>query len=162
MVFLCINICWLCRSLIPHFSGSGFQHLPQGPANNSLFIYVPHQQKGRGDIAFGVDPVGIPVAHCLHLYLLNQSADFDQTCADTLLGGKKEVIRFWWPWPRFQGHSSFFWPKTSRLHPWTKTMDFGQISYIVTLGWFKGLIRFWWPWPNFQGHHTIKDVFLTF
>ena len=32
--------------------------------------------------------------------------DFDQACTDTLLGGGKEVIRFWWPWPHFQGHTN--------------------------------------------------------
>ena len=28
-------------------------------------------------------------------YLLNQWIDFDQTCIDTMLGGCKELIRFW-------------------------------------------------------------------
>ena len=60
------------------------------------------------------------------LYPLNQSMDFDQTYTDTLLGGSKEVIRFWWPWPPFQGHTNFeifkLWPKKACLHPisWTK------------------------------------------
>ena len=31
--------------------------------------------------------------------------NFDQTCIDTLLGGGKELLRFWWPWPYIQGHS---------------------------------------------------------
>ena len=39
------------------------------------------------------------------LYLLNQWVDFDQTCIDTLLGWGKEVFRFWWPWPPFQGRT---------------------------------------------------------
>ena len=38
-------------------------------------------------------------------YLMNQWADLDQTCTDTMLGGCEELIRFWWPWPNFQGHS---------------------------------------------------------
>ena len=39
-------------------------------------------------------------------YLLNQwGTDFDQTCMDTMYGGCEELIRFWWPWPNFQGHS---------------------------------------------------------
>ena len=38
-------------------------------------------------------------------YLLNQSMDFDQTCIVTLLGDGEELIRFWRPWPYFQGHS---------------------------------------------------------
>ena len=45
------------------------------------------QPKGRGDVAFGADPVGIHVTSCLQSYLLNQWVDFDQTCTDTLLGG---------------------------------------------------------------------------
>ena len=28
-------------------------------------------------------------------YLLNPWMDFDQTCTDTLLGGRNELIRFW-------------------------------------------------------------------
>ena len=28
-------------------------------------------------------------------YLLNRWTDFDQTCTDTLLGGRNELIRFW-------------------------------------------------------------------
>ena len=41
-------------------------------------------------------------------YLLNQWTYFDQTCIDTLLGGCEELIRFWWPWLNFQGHSDLF------------------------------------------------------
>ena len=40
---------------------------------------------------------------CAH-YLLNQWLEFYQTSTDSLLGQGKEVIRFWWPWPHFQGH----------------------------------------------------------
>ena len=40
---------------------------------------------------------------CAH-YLFNQWLEFDQTSTDTSLGRGKEVIRFWWPWPYFQGH----------------------------------------------------------
>ena len=29
---------------------------------------------------------------------------FDQTCIYTFLGEGKELIRFWWPWPYFQGY----------------------------------------------------------
>ena len=39
-------------------------------------------------------------AHCI----LNQWLEFYQTSTDTSLGQGKEVIRFWWPWPHFQGH----------------------------------------------------------
>ena len=66
--------------------------------------------------------------HCSFsaLCLRNQRVYFDQTCTDTLLGGRKEVIRFWWPWPLFQGDTSTeifkFLPKKACVHPisWTK------------------------------------------
>ena len=37
-------------------------------------------------------------------YLFNQWPEFDQTSTDKLLGRGKEVIRYRWPWPYFQGH----------------------------------------------------------
>ena len=40
---------------------------------------------------------------CAH-YLFNTGWKFDQTSTGTLSGWGKEVIRFWWPWPYFQGH----------------------------------------------------------
>ena len=40
---------------------------------------------------------------CAH-YLFNQWLEFDQISTDTSSGWGKEVIRFWWPWPYFQGH----------------------------------------------------------
>ena len=73
--------------------------------NSFWWVIMSPQPKGRrGHIAFGEDPVDI--AHCLLSYLLNQWVDFDQICTDTLLGGRKEVISFWWPWPHFQDHTS--------------------------------------------------------
>ena len=36
-------------------------------------------------------------------YLLKEWIDFNQTCTSILLGHVKELIRFWWPWPHFQG-----------------------------------------------------------
>ena len=36
--------------------------------------------------------------------LLNEWMDFDQTYTDTSLGWRKVLIRYWWPWPHFQGH----------------------------------------------------------
>ena len=32
--------------------------------------------------------------------------DFDQTYTEPPMGYRKEVIRFWWPWPHFQDHTS--------------------------------------------------------
>ena len=37
-------------------------------------------------------------------YLFNQWLEFDQTSTDTSSGWDKEMFRFWWPWPYFQGH----------------------------------------------------------
>ena len=37
-------------------------------------------------------------------YILNKWMNFDQTYTQTLLGGDLELIRFWRPWPNFQGH----------------------------------------------------------
>ena len=39
---------------------------------------------------------------CAH-YLFNQLLEFDQTSTDASSGCGKEVIRFWWLWPYFQG-----------------------------------------------------------
>ena len=39
-------------------------------------------------------------------YLVNQLMDFDQTCTEALLQEGSELIRFWWPWPNFQGCES--------------------------------------------------------
>ena len=124
------------------------------------------QQRGGGTYCFWCRSRRSWYPHCSlsALYLLNQWVDFDQTCTDTLLGGRKEVIRFWWPLV-----TPVLWyfqilTKTSLSAPYllNQMTDSGQTSYIVTLGWFKFLIRFWWPWPNFQGHHTIKTEIFEF
>ena len=39
-------------------------------------------------------------------YLVNQWLVSYQTFMDILMGHNKELVRFWWPWPNFQGHSS--------------------------------------------------------
>ena len=36
--------------------------------------------------------------------LQNEWMDYDQTCTAILLRQGQELIRFWWPWPHFQGH----------------------------------------------------------
>ena len=53
-----------------------------------------------GYIVFGADPVGVSVGVSIDFfvsvhYFLYQLMDFDQTCIYTLLGGGKELIRFW-------------------------------------------------------------------
>ena len=67
--------------------------------------------------------------------------DFDQTFTDTLLvegrwggGGREEVIRFWWPWSHFQGHTS-----TWKLQILTKN----SLSAPYLLNQMTGF------WPNF-------------
>ena len=37
-------------------------------------------------------------------YLLNQMTNYGQTSYIVTLGWFKGLIRFWWPWPNFQGH----------------------------------------------------------
>ena len=51
-------------------------------------------------------------------YPMKEWMDFDQTCTTILLWHGKELIRFWWPWPHFQGHrrGSNCW-KMAFLHP---------------------------------------------
>ena len=136
------------------------------------------QPKGRGNILLLV--LSVHFAHCLlsiswtNKWILTKLAqthyweggkkwlDFgdlvhDQTCTDTVLGGRKEVIRFWWPLPHFQGHFQILTKKSlSASYLLNQMTDSGQTSYIVMLGWFKDLLRFYWPWPNFQVYHTIK------
>ena len=87
------------------------------------------------------------------LYLLNQWMDFDQTCIDTFLWGRKAVIRFWWPWPDFQGRHTIttvemslictlspkpigrFWPNLHRstTETWEKWLDFGDLDLIFNV-----------------------------
>ena len=66
--------------------------------------------------------------------ILNQWLEFYQTSTDTSLGHGKEVIRFWWPWPHFQGHYII------------KTL---KMSFVCTLSHesIDGI------WPNWQIHH---------
>ena len=75
-------------------------------------IFMSPQPNGRGTYCFWC---GSRRRRCWRwrprcslpaLYHLNEWVDFDQTCTDTLLGGRKEVTRFLWPWPYFQGHTS--------------------------------------------------------
>ena len=37
-------------------------------------------------------------------YLMKEWMDFDETCTTILLLHEKELVRFWWPLPHFQGH----------------------------------------------------------
>ena len=104
-----------------------------------------------------------PKKACQHS-LLNQMTDSGQTPYIVMLGWFKDLIRFWWHWPYFQGHHTIckhfkFWSQKAWMHPisWTKWWT-GQSSYIVMLGWFKDLIRFWWTWPKFSRSPHYKDL----
>ena len=72
-------------------------------------------------------------------FLLNQWMDFDQICIDTLLGGRKEVIRFWWPWPNFQGHYPI---KTVKNQPFPHNI-FPATGWILLLTFFKVTPELW-------------------
>ena len=94
---------------------------------------------------------------CAH-YLLNQWLEFYQTSTNTSLGHRKEVIRFWWPWPHFQGHyiiktknepcvhslsriNRWNLTKLAQLHHWDggmKWLDFGDLDLI-----FKVTLALW-------------------
>ena len=86
------------------------------------FVISPSWRDG-GHIAFGADLVSVGVASCLYSWT---NGWILAKLAQTVLGWGKEVIRFWWPWPLFHGHTSTlnvkFWPKIACLHPisWTK------------------------------------------
>ena len=92
-------------------------------------------------------------------YLLNQMMDFSQTLHIISLGKLKDLIRFWWPWPNFQGHHTI---KTKMILNCslflTNVWIFYQICTERTLGQGKEVIRFWRPWPHFQGHIGILHV----
>ena len=55
----------------------------------ALFSMLLHYKYSKGE----------PCGHSI----MNQYMEFDQTSTDTSSGWVKEVIRFWWPWPYFQG-----------------------------------------------------------
>ena len=60
---------------------------------------------GGGGILFLVQIPLAPVASCLHSISWTMGG-FWPNLHNTLMGRGKEVIRFWWPWPHFQGHTS--------------------------------------------------------
>ena len=59
-------------------------------------------------------------------YLLNQMTYSSQTSYIITVGWFKDLIRFWWPWPYFQGNTNTLnvtFGKKACLHPisWTKS-----------------------------------------
>ena len=85
---------------------------------------------------------------CLHPIMM-EWIDFDQTCTTILLWHKKELIRFWWPWPHFQGDR-----RAQVFGKWLfctlspERMDFEQTCTAILLRQEQELIRFRWPWPH--------------
>ena len=64
--------------------------------------YVTGQEKllcppivGRGTYCFWCGSPRFPRSFLFVCFRLNQWMDFDQTCINTLLGGRKDLIRFW-------------------------------------------------------------------
>ena len=121
-----------------------FQHVtkPLQVTSVTSFRYLVPQPKGRGEILFwcGTRRRWRPGCSLSALYLLNQLVEFDQTCTDTLLGGRKEVIRFWWHWPHFQGHTSTLkysnFDQKACLHPisWSKWRILTKIHIYCNVG----------------------------
>ena len=78
----------------------------------------------------------------------------------SMFAKRKELIRFWWPWPDYQDHQPI---KTVKICLFctisTEPVDGFYQTFIDTLlvGGNK-LIIFWWSWPNFQGHQPCKDL----
>ena len=103
---------------------------------------------------------------CAH-YLFNQWLKFDQTSTDTSSRWRKEVIRFLWPWPYFQGHYIVKTPKMSLVkslcahYLFNQWLKFDQTSTDTSSRWRKEVIRFLWPWPYFQGHYIVKTLKMT-
>ena len=115
-----------------------------------IFPLFSPQAKGRGEILFwcGTRRRWRPDCSLSALHLLNQLVEFDQTCTDTLLGGRKEVIRFWWHWPHFK-----VIPALWNIQILTKELIctlsleandgfWPKFIYFVTLVWIKDLIAF--------------------
>ena len=68
--------------------------------------YVP-KPKGVEHIVFGADPVGVGVrvASFPRVIFWTDGRIFWPNLHRYTVGRADELIRFWWPWPNFQGHS---------------------------------------------------------
>ena len=66
---------------------------------------------------------------CAH-YLLNQWLEFYQTSTDTSLGQGKEEIRFWWPWPHFQGNYIIKWALCAMSRGYLISTAYNLFSFI--------------------------------
>ena len=105
------------------------------------------------DLIMSPQPKGAPC-------VLNQITDSGQTWYIVMLGWFKDLIRFWWPCPNFQGHYTIKIVKMSlvcTLSP-EPIDEFDQTYTETPMGYGKEVIRFWWPWPHFQGHTSTLNV----
>ena len=133
------------------------------------YLIMSPPSEGEGwHIAFGGDPIGIGVAHCLHsIYWTNRWILTKLAQTHYWKKGKKwidfgDLYLIFKVTPTLWNFQIL--TKTSLCAPCflNQLTVSGQTSYIVKLGWFKDLIRFWWPWPDFLGQHTIKTKIFKF
>ena len=85
-------------------------------------------------------------------YLQNEWMDFDQTCTSILLRQGQELIRFWWPWPHFQGHGASYCWKMACLHPISR-MNGWILTKLVHL--YCGMEK---NWLDFSDYGPIFKV----
>ena len=123
------------------------------------------QPKGRRDIAFGADPVGVHVVSVLSALLSPEPmGGFWPNLYRNIIGRGKKSDQIWVTLTLFSRSHQHFelsrFDQKSLAAPYllNQMTDSDQTPYIVIFGWFKDLIRFSWPWPNFQGKHAIKTV----
>ena len=113
----------------------GFRVLGNWQGHGSCYVPPP---KGRGTYCFWVRSRWRMRERDTFLsarYLMNYRVDFNQIWMDITLGQDEELIRFWWPWPYFQGHSC---AKYVKFRP-----KFCCVQYISwTTEWI--LIKFEW------------------
>ena len=97
---------------------------------------------------------------CLHTISWTNGWNFNKLAQ--MFGHGKEVVRFLWPWPHFQGHYVIKTPKMSIVkslcsnYLFQQWLDFDQTGIYTSSGSGKEAIRFWWPWPYFQGHYKYS------
>ena len=81
---------------------------------------------------------------CAH-FLFNQWPEFEQTSTDIWSGWGKEVIKFWWPWPYFQGHYIIKTLKVSLVYTlisWINRWNLTKLAQIHNWDWGKKWLDF--------------------
>ena len=131
-----------------HFSNLSFPKTKEAPYEiwaklaqglrriSRLKMLTDGQTHGRTDdgrkvisIAYPEHSSGELKSSCAH-YLFNHWLEFDQTSPDTSSGWGKEVNRFWWFWPYFQGHYNINTQKVSLVCTllWTKRWNLTKLA----------------------------------